>query len=133
MVEVAWSSFAEVDPGREYLALVSYLPRKGYWSIFSFLRQSNAIQDQLKNSKGLVGYTLGAQLLGKKAWTLSVWESEAALGEFVGKSPHVDTMRRLAPQLGEERKFVRWKLPGSEVPPTWDKALDRLQTGGRAC
>lgn len=132
MVEVAWSSLAQVDPGREYLALVSYLPRKGFWSIFSFLRQSNAIEDQLKSSKGLVGYSLRAQLLGKKAWTLSVWESEAALQDFVRKRPHVDTMRRLGPQLGST-KFVRWKLLGSEVPPTWDKALDRLQTGGRAC
>jgi hypothetical protein len=63
---------------------------------------------------------------------MSVWETEAALREFVGEVPHVDTMRELGPKLGQERKFVRWKLRGSEVPPTWDQALERLQAGGEA-
>jgi heme-degrading monooxygenase HmoA len=125
MVEARWVSFVGVDPAREYLALITYLPRKSYWSIFSFIRQSNAIQKQLKGSRGLIGYSLRAQLLGKKAWTLSVWEDERALNEFVRKSPHVDTMRKVS--LGEARKFVRWKLLGSEVPPKWDDALAHLR------
>src|SRR6267143_1201937 len=124
MVEARWISFADVDPSHEYLALITYIPRKGYWSIFSFIRQSNAIQKQLKGSLGLIGYSLRAQLLGKKAWTLSVWEDEPALNDFVGKSPHVNTMRKVS--LGEARKFVRWKLLGSEVPPKWDDALAHL-------
>jgi len=124
MVEARWVSFVDVDPAREYLALITYIPRKGYWSIFSFIRQSNAIQKQLKGSLGLIGYSLRAQLLGKKAWTLSVWEDEPALNDFVGKSPHVNTMRKVS--LGEARKFVRWKLLGSEVPPKWDDALAHL-------
>ncbi len=115
MVEASWKSFSDVDPARKYLALITYLPRKSYWSVFSFIRQSTAIQKQLNGSRGLVGYSLRAQLLGKKAWTLSVWEDERALTEFVGKSPHVDTMKKVS--LGEERKFVRWKLMGSEIPP----------------
>src|SRR5438128_7581284 len=89
MVEARWISFADVDPAREYLALITYLPRKRYWSIFSFIRQSNAIQKQLKGSRGLIGYSLRAQLLGKKAWTVSIWEDARALIEFVGKSHHV--------------------------------------------
>src|SRR2546430_3525861 len=121
MVEAGWVCFADVDSTREYLAMVTYLPRKGYWSIFNFIRQSNAIQKQLQGSRGLIGYSLRAQLLGKKAWTLSVWEDEHALNEFVRKSPHVDTIRRV--RLGEARKFVRWKLLGSEVPPKWEEAL----------
>ena len=124
MVEARWVSFVDVDPAREYLALITYLPRKSYWSIFSFIRQSNAIQKQLKGSRGLIGYSLRAQLLGKKAWTLSVWEDERALNEFVRESPHVDSIRKVS--LGEARKFVRWKLLGSEVPPKWDDALAHL-------
>ena len=108
MVEVSWVSFGDVVPTHEYLALITYLPRKSYWSVFSFVRQSSAIQKQLKDSRGLVGYCLRAQLLGKRAWTLSVWQDEHALSEFVGRSPHVDTMKKIS--LGKTRKFVRWKL-----------------------
>jgi hypothetical protein len=129
MVEVSWISLTSVDPRREYLALVTYLPRKSYRSVFGFFRKTGAIRNQLKDSRGLVGYSLRAQLLGKKAWTLSVWEDEDALGEFVRKAPHVDTMKSMGPELGEERKFVRWTLLGSEVPPSWDQAFQQLQKG----
>src|SRR5207245_11602990 len=88
MVEARWISFADVDPAREYLALITYLPRKHYWSIFSFIRQSNAIQKQLKGSRGLIGYSLRAQLLGKKAWTVSVWQDERSRMQFAEDTPH---------------------------------------------
>jgi hypothetical protein len=127
LVEVSWISLTSVDPSREYLALVTYLPRKNYRSIFSFFGKTSAIRNQLNGSGGLVGYSLRAQLLGKKAWTLSVWEDEDALAEFVGKAPHVDTMKTV--KLGQERKFVRWKLLGSEVPPSWDRAIEQLLKG----
>ncbi len=125
MVEASWKSFGDIDPSREYLALITYLPGKSYWSIFSFIRQSATIQKQLHSSQGLLGYSLRAQLLGTKAWTLSVWEDELALAEFVRKSPRVETMKKVS--LGEERKFVRWKLTGSEIPPKWDEALEHLK------
>ena len=116
----------QVDPRREYLALITYLPRKSFWSIRSFVRQSGMIQEQLEDTRGLVGYSMRAQLLGKRAWTLSVWEDESALQEFVRKSPHVDTMRKPIIQPGKAR-FVRYKLAGSKVPPSWDEALGQLE------
>jgi len=130
LAEVAWKSFMEFDRQREYLALVTYLPRKSYWAILSFIRQTRAIQSQLESSNGLVGYSLRAQLLGKKSWTLSVWKDEAALAEFVRKAPHAGTMKDLRPQLTDARRFVRWKVAGSDVPPKWDDALRRIDEEG---
>src|SRR5690349_4862735 len=124
MVEVSWVSLDKAVPSREYLALITCLPRKSYWAVLSFSRQSSAIQKQLKDSPGLIGYSLRAQLLGKKAWTLSVWQDERSLSEFVGRSPHVETMKKVS--LGGARKFVRWKLSGSQVPPKWDEAIKHL-------
>ena len=126
MITRPWKSYMQVDPRREYLALITYLPRKSFWSIRSFVRQSGMIQEQLEDTRGLVGYSMRAQLLGKKAWTLSVWEDEAALQEFVRKSPHADTMRKPIIQLGKSR-FVRYELAGSNVPPSWDEALAQLE------
>jgi heme-degrading monooxygenase HmoA len=120
----------EFDRQREYLALATYLPRKSYWAILSFFRQTRAIQSQLESSDGLVGYSLRAQLLGKKSWTLSVWKDEAALTEFVRKAPHKDTMKGLRPQLTDARRFVRWKVAGSGVPPGWGEALRRIDEEG---
>ena len=130
LAEVAWRSLMEFDRHREYLALATYLPRKSWWAILSFIRQTRAIQGQLESSNGLVGYSLRAQLLGKKAWTLSVWKDEAALAEFVRKAPHADTMKGLRSQLTDARRFVRWKVAGSDVPPKWDDALRRIEEEG---
>ena len=125
MITRPWKSYMQVDPRREYLALITYLPRKSFWSIRSFVRQSGMIQEQLEDARGLVGYSMRVQLLGKKAWTLSVWEDEAALQEFVRKSPPADTMRKPIIQPGKAR-FVRFKLDGSKVTPSWDEALGQL-------
>jgi hypothetical protein len=112
-------------PDREYLALISFLPRKTFWQIFGFFRQTSAIQNQLRVSKGLVGYSLRTEILGKKAWTLSVWEDENALAEFVNAVPHSETMKRLGPKLSET-KFVTWKIASADIPPKWEDALKRL-------
>jgi len=128
MVTLPWQALAEAEVGHEYLVLITYLPRESYWSIFSFYGLVRSIQKQLKSSRGLVGYSMRMQVLGKKAWTLSVWEDETALQEFVSKSPHADTMRRPILQPGKS-KFVRWKSSGSSVPPSWKDALQQLLAG----
>jgi len=37
----------------------------------------------LEESRGLIGYSLLAHLLEKRFWTLSLWEDEDALMDFV--------------------------------------------------
>jgi hypothetical protein len=81
--------------------MVNYLPRKNYLYIFTFFRKVQAIRKQLENSRGLIGYGMRAQLLGKKAWTISIWQDEVTLNEFVGKVPHSETMKSVSHQLTE--------------------------------
>lgn len=125
MPELKWKSFATPDPEREYLALISYLPLKSFWKIPKFLIYTRAIEIQLKKSEGLIGYSLLAHPLSKKFWTLSVWEDGKALMEFVRSGAHKQVMAGLKGQMGET-KFVKWKVNGSAVPPTWKEALKRL-------
>jgi Domain of unknown function (DUF3291) len=67
-----------------------------------------------------------ADVFGKKAWTISVWEDEAALNEFVDRVPHSETMKNTAHQLSGAQKFVTWKIQGSSVPLRWEEALRHL-------
>jgi hypothetical protein len=59
---------------------------------------------------------------------VETWEVEAALAEFVGRGPHSETMRDFTPQLTEATGFVRWKIPGSQAPPSWDEALKQVES-----
>ena len=126
MVDLKWTQLADAAKDREYLAMITFLPRKSRWTIFDFLRRTRAIQKQLARSEGLIGYSLRTQIFGKRAWTISVWSDEIALAKFVGASPHAQTARDLGPKLAETR-FVKWKIPGSGVPPSWDDAMSRLR------
>ena len=72
----------------------------------------------------MLGYALGAQFLTRQFWTLSVWEGEAVLQQFVNEHPHHRVMRALQGKMAETR-FVRWRLCGAELPPQWDDAFTR--------
>jgi len=93
-----------------------------------FLRHAGAISRQLEGTRGLLGFTFRAKILSRKFYTLSVWEDEQALEDFIRSKPHVDTMPVMRPHMAEP-KFVRWSVKGSEIPPSWDRAMAVLRAG----
>ena len=123
-MDMPWKTLAHVDGSREYLALLTYLPLRKYRKIPRFLQFLYQIQRQLGRSTGAIGYSLRARVLRREFWTLSVWESEHTLMDFTAKVPHGDVMKSLAPHMGLT-KFVRWKITGSAIPPSWDDAARR--------
>jgi len=127
MVDTPWRSFATPDIGRDYLALLSYLPLKGFRKMVTLQRLSGNIRAQLAGTPGLVGYSFRAKLLSRRFWTLSIWEDEGALTSFVGKDPHRATMGMLQPYMGATA-FTRCTIRGSELPPTWDAAMRRSES-----
>ncbi len=122
IVDRRWEAVATADPAREYLALLSYLPLRGYRGTLALFRRSQAVGAQLANTPGLIGFTFRAKILGHRFWTLSVWEDEQALMAFVGRDPHLGTMDALRPRMGDVG-FFRWRVRGTEVPLAWDDAM----------
>jgi hypothetical protein len=116
-------SFNVADRERQYVVLLSYLPLRRWRQIPLFLMHTTRIMDQLRGSKGLVGYSLRAEFIAKRFWTLSVWQDEVALQVFVRAQPHLETMRTMVSRIGATR-FIRWTAKGSELPG-WDEALSR--------
>src|SRR5207244_2837410 len=97
MVDTPWRSLSSPDGGREYLALLSYLPLKGFRKMLTLQRQSSKVGRQLAETRGLVGYSFRAKFASHRFWTLSIWEDEQALMAFVGRDPHRATMGLLQP------------------------------------
>ncbi|HJU10080.1 MAG TPA: hypothetical protein VJ728_04345 [Candidatus Binataceae bacterium] len=124
MPTLPWQSFNVAEPDRQYLILLTYLPLKQGWHIPTFMLHTTRIRGQLRRSRGLVGYSLRAELWAKRFWTLPAWQDEIALQTFTQGRPHSDTMIAMTPRMGAT-KFIRWKLKGSELPPSWDEALKR--------
>jgi hypothetical protein len=115
-------ALVSVDRNGEYVALLTYLPLRKYRAIPSFFLCTFQIQRQLNETPGAIGYSLRAKPLSRNFWTLSVWENERALMDFVAKVPHVDAMKAFSPHMGAT-KFTRWKVAGSSIPLNWDDAV----------
>jgi hypothetical protein len=124
MLPMPWKGFREPQEGKEYVAMLSVLPLESYWTMPRFMQFTLATLRQLKNSRGLIGYSLCAELLRKRFYTLSVWEDRQALMDFVEEIPHSEIMQKLKPHMGKSR-FVEWKVRAAEIPIQWKGALKR--------
>jgi len=123
-----WIKFAAPDTNREYFALLSYLPLNKYRAIPAFLNFTFQIQKQLRTTPGIIGYSLRAKPLSRNFWTLSAWDTEKTLMDFVTKVPHGQAMRAMMPHMGPTR-FTKWKVLGSALPLQWEEAMGRSQRG----
>ncbi len=117
-----------MEPGSDYLVMASHLPLKRISSTVRFFRGVSAVRKQLATADGLVGYTLRAKPLARDYWTLSVWNDNTTLGEFMRTPPHVQLMASLKPLMGPT-KFVTWTISASDGRPSLAGALERLASG----
>lgn len=89
----------------------------------TFSEDLTGVEERLEKSPGLVGYALRRELFGRKVWTLSIWESPAALRRFAMSAEHTEAIRR---DSIPEAKTLTLQLPRSELPLSWDKVDELL-------
>jgi len=121
--DLPWRARRPADPDTDYVALLTYLPLRRFRTLPAFTRFILAVQGQLAGAGGLVGYALRARPVSRRFWTLSVWDDEAALRQFVVARPHRDIMQSLRGKMGET-SFTRWRVRGSDLPLPWEDAME---------
>lgn len=124
MPALPWKSFAKPSEGREYVALLTFLPLKTVWTLSRFAWFSMQVQRQLAQSSGLIGYSLDSDIFALKFWTLSAWEDRQSIMKFAHAMPHDGIMKRLAPHMRESR-FFYWNVSACDIPLRWDEAKAR--------
>jgi heme-degrading monooxygenase HmoA len=125
MPTTPWIRISSPASDREYLGLISYLPLRHFRAFSNFFRFAFQIQRQLKTAPGLIGYSLDAKPFSKKFWTLSVWEDQQSLNNFVRQIPHSQVMQALAPHM-DKTQFAQWTVTHTDIPPNWSAAKARL-------
>lgn len=92
----------------------------------AFFQQAGKVIAQLGETPGFVAFALGGDTTCGDSRTISVWESEDALYEFVGSGAHVTAMQ-MAPDLGLTGRTTHWDATSEEIGAlTWDKAREKL-------
>lgn len=91
-----------------------------------FDRHVDAVLDQMEGQPGFIGGSLRGRILGREAWTMTVWEDEASLGAFVGSGAHLEAMVDASTVI-EGVWSATYPVTREEMPPSWSRALDELE------
>lgn len=124
MPTLPWQNInTNTDPA-DYTAMLTYLPLKHWWDTPRFIVYIIQIYLQLRKTAGLIGFSMRAKPLSKNYWTLSLWESERAMGAYIHTSPHLTVMKSMRGRMGQTA-FVSWKVSADVHCLSWSDALER--------
>lgn len=116
--DLEWN--AETAPPGPGHVEVTFLHLRRLRDVPGFLRDSMAIRKQVMASPGARCLRMRAQPLARRFHTVSWWDDEAALREFVRTDPHRTAIRRWAAEMVE---FSSRGYPGTGAAPTVAEAL----------
>lgn len=121
-----WRTMEPLDPTRDYVALVSDIPPLRLSSTGRWFRGAREVESQLRDTEGVVGFSLAASPLRKRYMTLSVWTDEEALARFASTRAHGRLVDELHPEMAPTR-FVRWTFSGRDGRPRWRDGVRRIE------
>ena len=120
-----WKQVATFDPKREYVAFTSRFFMKSPFRALKFVSRSGPVGKQIDAAAGVVGWSLGTNLLKLEFYTLSAWEDVESLQAFAHDAEHGAVMQEFAPDKRRSSLFVHYAVRGSELPLSWKGALKR--------
>ncbi|MRG97494.1 antibiotic biosynthesis monooxygenase family protein [Polyangium spumosum] len=114
----------KLAPGT-YLVSSTYIHRKGTpESDAKFGELVGPIVQALQSQPGLVAFQLGTSASCSAGRTLTVWEDEEAMYQFVGSPAHAEAMARTGEVSRGDSVVTSWQ--DDERGATWEKALEKL-------
>lgn len=84
--------------------------------------------EQAKKAAGNLGVQTRQQA-GKTFWTLSVWEDEAAMRNYMMSGAHRQAMPKLM-KWCDEASVAHWHQASTEMPG-WQEAEEQIRNSGR--
>ena len=120
-----WQQRATVDPNREYVAFTSRFFLKSVRRVPAFLASATRVMKQADETPGIIGWSMGADLLKLEFHTLSAWEDSEALRRFVRDEGHLAAMKAFERDMRRKTIFVYYKALGRELPLAWTDAIAR--------
>lgn len=100
----------------------------------AFDQHMEVMNTALETAPGLVALSLSTTIGGSTSRTLSIWESDEAMLNWVTSEAHGDAMVALADHADPKSAVTSWQLTRAELEaaaPTWDDAKARLDADGR--
>lgn len=121
---------AQEKPGSVVVAVTHAVLRDDGKHSEIFWSHVRHVEETLSKHSGFVGYSRRKQIFGNEAWTLTVWESEKYLNDFVRSEVHQRAISEGMKALQGVR-FARMQIQSEDVPPSWQDAIAVLDAQNR--
>jgi hypothetical protein len=118
-------SVKRAPEGESLVSVATYVPIKRWVNVLRAFRLSNRVEKQLRQSNGIVTYSLAVNPLRRQFWTYSVWQEPAAAKAFVADQPHATAIKRYQEWAAEGAAFTEWESTSSRLD--WNEAFRRLR------
>jgi hypothetical protein len=93
----------------------------------AFFDDTRRVLADLPNQSGLLGYSFRFQIIGRKAWTMTVWKDVASRDRFAASPIHRAAVKN-SRSTAQNMRFITVEVPVSELPMKWRDALRLLDT-----
>lgn len=90
-----------------------------------FFKHTKLAEASLKDQPGFLGFSKRAELFGKNAWTMTVWQDKASMLQFVHGEAHQTAIKQSYAALAASR-FAHFEVDAAQIPLAWDQALAYL-------
>ncbi|KUL28237.1 DUF3291 domain-containing protein [Streptomyces regalis] len=125
MPTLPWTVPNPAPPHTEVHVFASRFETRTLWGALRFLARTPGVWRQVSRAPGAYGASLKAEPFKRTFWTLSAWESPAALKAFARSGAHAPTSQGLSTQM-RDAKFATWQASSGELPLGWTEAIRRL-------
>ena len=106
------------------VSVATYVPIKRWIDVPKAFRLSSRVEKQLRQSDGIVTYSLAINPLRRQFWTYSVWSDHAAMKAFVAGQPHATAIERYREWADQGSAFAEWESTSNRLD--WNEAFERL-------
>lgn len=110
------------------LVAVTRLRLRSWRFLIPFMIHASRSQKQATATPGCFG-VVTRKTRGLAFWTLTTWEGEKSLREYLGASPHREAIPKLFPWC-DEAATTHWHTDSKDMPG-WEEATAQLVKSGR--
>jgi hypothetical protein len=96
-----------------------------------FWRYTFQIEQSLSQARGVVGHSVRKKIFAEEAWTMSAWEDEQSMNEFVRSGLHAEAAVKAGGAISRV-EYARMRVRISQLPLSWSVAESALSAQNKS-
>jgi hypothetical protein len=120
-----WTTVLELDAGHEYVVMATRFTVQSRRRLLGIMASTQQLWQSLPTTPGLAGHQFAVSPVRGTLSTLTAWRDRPSLEAFVRGPLHAALATDTRP-LMQASRFVDWVALGSDLPPAWRGANERL-------